>query len=156
MDRKGKARTTSRLERFQGSAPPAGFIDDSTGFVSEYNPNTTCSRRCYWDITITPSTPPTRSEESTTGWISGFPAKIITKSVSDWRRRISVTVGPIIGKVTTTSACVLLETSEDGHLELLCIDQIMGIEYTCSCLMRANRPSKYLIFSIYSLFLNFY
>ena len=141
MDKRSKAMSKVRLGLGSEASPSSGFIyNKEIGFVGEYNSLTSCPRRCYWDTIILPSTKPYLSGG---GWVTGKPARIINKCNSDWKKTVNVTLGPVIGRVTATSATILLESSDGGHVEMLCIDQITGVEYSCSCLMQPHRPSVF-------------
>lgn len=140
LDRKTKVlRGSCRGTSARSSGPDAGFIDDEGAeFSADYNVATACVRRSYWDVSLLP---PVAGMMRGSEVISPRPAEFTTQCISDWKKSVAVVVGPVIGQVTATSANILLETSEDGYLELICRDQLTGVEYSCACNMRSMRPS---------------
>ena len=123
MDKQSKAMSKVRLGLGSDASPSSGFvINKEIGFAGEYSHLTSCPRRCYWDTVIHPSTKPFFSGD---GWVTGKNARIKNTCKSDWKKTVNVTLGPVIGRVTATAATILLETSDGGHVEMLCIGIII-------------------------------
>lgn len=118
-------------------------VDEIAQFSVEYDIATVCPRRSFWDVRSIAATKPTRSATSTTGWRAGDPACFEIEAITDSQQPVAVTLGPVVGRVTGTSAVVLMEFARDTHVELLCVDQITGAEFSCTRLARALRPCTF-------------
>ena len=140
MDRRAKGHSLAlRGRRGDSSAPSAGFVpDDLTAFSSEYDCAASCTRRSFFEVTVQASTETTRGDDGQ--FVLGVPARVVVHCVTDWRA-VRVVLGPVVGRVSSTSANVLLECDEDRPVELLCRDKVNGLEHSCTALMRAHRPS---------------
>ncbi len=89
-------------------------------------------RRSFWDVQLVPwapAIPPPQSEiggSSDATWLApercaAFSMRRITDT---HRSAVCVVVGPVIGRVSAYSALILLETLDDGHVEMICTDQV--------------------------------
>jgi hypothetical protein len=84
--------------------------DRSTLFKSYFEPATQCVRRCFWDVCFAPQRPPRPAPGTFTGVRAAPPAAFLTDCVTDGRYgNVHVALGPVIGAVTTNSACVLVQ-----------------------------------------------
>ena len=138
MDRQTKAKGESRYAAGESTTPKVPLIDQFSGFQTTFDRGTTCSRRCFWNTLAVPSV---KARKLDGKWITGVDSLFQLACISDQREAVNVTIGPIVGRVTSTSAIILLEAAEDCHVELLCVDQLTGILYTNSKLMKRNRPT---------------
>jgi hypothetical protein len=86
--------------------------DRATQFKSQYDRSTQCVRRCFWDVCFAPQLPPIPSDTSSTGVLAAPPAAFVTDCVTDGRRgTVTLSLGPIVGGVTPTTANVLIQVT---------------------------------------------
>jgi len=142
MDKKSKPRGNAKYGQDESSPPMVPLVDAVTKFAAEYDSGSSCSRRSFWDVVHHTASPPKAPTETTPGVAMGN-AGFHVRIVSDQRQPVNVTIGPVIGRVTASSACVMLETAEDCHVELLCVDQVTGVEFASSHLAKKLRPSLF-------------
>ena len=142
MDKRSKGSSESKVIRVTpGFSPGSGIVsDESSSFSSEYDTMSVSIRRSYWDISLVAATPSVQKPSGKV--IVGQPAYFHTRCITDARNH-QIVVGPVIGQVTSTTANVLLEIAEDGHVELVCKDKVTGLEYYTSLLLKARRPGVF-------------
>jgi hypothetical protein len=91
--------------------------DRATQFKSQYDRSTQCVRRCFWDVCFAPQLPPIPSDTSSTGVLAAPPAAFVTDCVTDGRRgTVTLSLGPIVGGVTPTTANVLIQVIASARL----------------------------------------
>lgn len=151
MDKRAKAVGSSRHDVSERAPPAVPLADLTAGFGVVYDANSATSRRSFLQALAYPMylpRPPVSSSSSSSKLVEdllpGGPAGFALQPITDHRKPVGVTVGPVIGRVMPCSAQVLLEAVHDCHVELLCVDQVTGVEYASSRLLRAHRP---LVFS---------
>jgi len=139
MDRQTKAKGESRYAAGESTTPKLPIQDESSGFQVTFDRGSTCSRRCFWNVLSYPSVKPAPKADGS-GWIIGVDAGFKLACITDGQEPVHVVVGPVIGRVTSTSAVVLMETSSDCHVELLCVDQVTGVQFTSAKFMTRSKP----------------
>ena len=139
MDKRSKGKSESKIIKVTpGFSPGSGIVSDqSSTFSSEYDTMSITVRRSFWDVSLNAATPSVQKPNGEV--IVGQPACFRSSCITDARNH-KIVIGPIIGQVTSTTANVLLEIGEDGHVELMCKDKITGLEYYTSMLLKARRP----------------
>lgn len=142
MDRQVKAKGESRYGAGESTTPKIPIQDESSGFQVTFDRGSTCNRRCFWNVLSYPSIKPAPKGDGS-GWIQGEDSGFKLACVTDGQEPVHVVVGPVIGRVTSTSAVVLLETSNDCHVELLCVDQISGVQFTNAKFMIHAKPTLF-------------
>ena len=138
FDKRTKAVGSSRHDVNERAPPRTPLADFSAGFKVTYDVESGSSRRSYWEVTPYPLYIPRMLRKGTI--MPGGPAGFHLVCETDNRQPVSVTVGPVVGRIMPRSASVLLESLHDAHVELLCIDQVTGVEYSCSRMLRGSRP----------------
>ncbi len=141
MDRQAKAKGESRYASGETTTPKVPLIDEVSGFQTTFDRGSACTRRCFWNVISYASVKPSKKGDGS--FVPGADSGFKLSCVTDGRDPVVVTIGPVIGRVTPTSAVVLLETAADCHLELLCVDQVSGVQYTNAKLMTKNRPTLF-------------
>jgi hypothetical protein len=129
-------------------------VDKIVGFSSQYDVASLSAQRSYWDIVLHPITPVAYAFAPNSAELvrqrREF-SEIECEYVSEPKAIIPVTTGPVVGRVTNSSAIVLLETAIDCQLQLVLVDQITGMEHRSVVLAKAHRPA---IFTFNALFGN--
>mmetsp|Transcript_24746 Transcript_24746/g.33997 ORF Transcript_24746/g.33997 Transcript_24746/m.33997 type:complete len:1591 (-) Transcript_24746:85-4857(-) len=116
-------------------------------FKSQFDLETVCSRRSYWDVRFCPIIYPERLPNGS--FLAERPATFQVDLITDVARpdfnnasnARRVILGPIVLSVTSNSALLMVELAYSGHVELLCVDQVTGAEFICTQLSTALRPS---------------
>ena len=67
-----------------------------------------------------------------------------SSSSSSLYAAVVVAVGPVIGRLSPTSASVLMEFTNDGYAELRCVDQLSGVAHCCQRRVFARQPMVFL------------
>jgi hypothetical protein len=121
-------------------------VDKIVGFSSQYDVASLSAQRSYWDIVLHPITPVAYAFAPNSAELvrqrREF-SEIECEYVSEPKAIIPVTTGPVVGRVTNSSAIVLLETAIDCQLQLVLVDQITGMEHRSVVLAKAHRPAIY-------------
>jgi hypothetical protein len=141
LDKQSKAKGEARHASTEGTAPLEALQDISAGFQAQYDRGSSVARKSYWEAESYPATKASQAPDG--GWIIGKDAGFYLCPHSDKRADVTVTVGPVIGRVGPTSAIVLLEAAQDAHVELLCVDQVTGVEYSHAQLVRRRTPAYF-------------
>lgn len=143
MDRKSPMEASVR-HMYESCPIPldnSSVVNTDIGFYGKFDNNKISLRRSYWEAVILPPVPPQQSVTSSTGWIAEVPASVVSHCITDCNRySMGITLGPVIGKVTTHSATILVEVSDNGHMELICVDQITGVQYSSTQMLTAGIP----------------
>jgi len=142
MDRQTKAKGESRYAAGESTTPKLPIQDESSGFQVSFDRGSACSRRSFWNVLSYPSVKPSNKADGS-GWITGADAGFKLACITDGQEPVHVVVGPVIGRVTATSAVVLLETSNDCHVELLCVDQVTGVQFTSAKFLTRSKPAYF-------------
>ena len=124
MDRQTRARGFSRYVNPEAKPPIKPIQVTPVGFYVRYDAGSSSTRRSYWEANLNAASKatPRRIGEYQIGQDASFSLV----NCSDRREIVSVSVGPIIGRISATSACILLQVAQDAHVELQCVDQITG------------------------------
>ena len=119
-------------------------------FRSEFDLESVSARRSFWDVRSVPFAFPKHLLDGSI--IPEVPASFSLRCVTDISRQKEsalnmdrsslsrVILGPIIFKVTSSSAVVMVEVSYSGQVEVLCVDQLSGEEFICIKFATAKRP----------------
>ena len=85
------------------------------------------SESSFWDV----STVHTKPFNESTGEAT-VPAHYTLSNVKMESKTVEISIGPIIGKVTTSSVCILIESAKDAYLAVSVMDQTTGRGYEMS------------------------
>ena len=103
----------------------------SHGFSSVYNVEARgrLGTRTFWEVC------PLLAPQDSTG--EGATFELMLHSDRDLEETlagdggpVSITLGPVIGRLTSTSVTFLMETSNQGYMSVLVVDQVTGVEFT--------------------------
>jgi len=105
-------------------------------FKAEFDVESVSARRSFWDARFVPLALPRHAPD---GSIQvEVPASFALESCTDISRperpqSQRVLLGPLVFKVTSSSAVAMIELALSGPVELLCVDQLTGEEVGPSC-----------------------
>jgi hypothetical protein len=139
----------------EGSYVPDGdlIVDKITGFSSQFETQTLSLRRSYWDVLFHPITPVEyafASNRQDLVKIKRDHSEIECTFVSEPESVVAVTIGPVIGRLTHSTAIIMLETSGDSLLQMLLVDQLTGVEHRCAAFAKAHRPTHFVFDALIS------
>lgn len=126
--------------------PTEDFVtikDKITLFKSLYDRHSRNFRRSFWDVTFRPFVGPKPALLPGDSLIKEQPAKFELNCVSDSQALAKVVVGPVVGGVGASTAVVMVEVRTDVLLDLTCVDQLTGAEYTCSQVLKGAVPGYF-------------
>ena len=113
-------------------------------FKAEFDLESVSARRSFWDARFVPLALPRHAPD---GSIQvEVPASFALEACTDISRperpqSQRVLLGPLVFKVTSSSAVAMIELALSGPVELLCVDQLTGEEVGPSCPCIENPPS---------------
>jgi hypothetical protein len=112
--------------------------------LAQFDLESVSARRSFWDARFVPLALPRHAPD---GSIQvEVPASFALEACTDISRperpqSQRVLLGPLVFKVTSSSAVAMIELALSGPVELLCVDQLTGEEVGPSCPCIENPPS---------------